>query len=197
MIVFSFIIDDSLPKNQKNRQLHIDEKLFEQIGNNNTAAFETLYRLTERTMYAYVLSITMNYEDAMDILQDTYLKIRSAAHLYKPMGKPLAWMFSIARNLHLSKMRLNQRTLDIGVVDLENSLKYSYVSEPEDKLVLQKALKILSEEERQIVLLYAVSGMKHKEIARIIGVPLSTALSKYHRALKKLKAHLKEKEVFQ
>jgi RNA polymerase sigma-70 factor (ECF subfamily) len=196
MGIFSFVIDDSLPENQKHTQLHIDESLFDQIGNNDLEAFEALYHLTERTMYAYILSIVRNHEDALDILHDTYLKILSAAHLYKPMGKPLAWMFTIARNLHRNKMRLQQRTSDEAAIELDNSLNFSYVSAPEDRLVLQAALKILSEEERQIVLLYAVSGMKHKEIARSIGLPLSTALSKYHRALKKLKVYLKEKGGF-
>ncbi|MBS4026839.1 MAG: hypothetical protein KGZ96_14390 [Clostridia bacterium] len=51
MGIFSFVIDDSLPENQKHTQLHIDESLFEQIGNNDKEAFEILYHLTERTMY--------------------------------------------------------------------------------------------------------------------------------------------------
>jgi RNA polymerase sigma-70 factor (ECF subfamily) len=79
---------------------------------------------------------------------------------------------------------------------LENSLQFSYVTDPEDKLVLETTLEILAEDERQIVLLHAVSGMKHKEIAKNLGIPLSTALSKYHRALKKLKENLKEEEWF-
>ena len=50
----------------------------------------------------------------------------------------------------------------------------------------------LSEEERQIVVLHAVSGLKHREIADILEKPLSTVLNKYRRALKKLQALLGE-----
>lgn len=72
-------------------------------------ALEKLYRLTEGTMYAYIISMAKNHEDTLDIMQDTYLKIRSAAHLYKPMGKPLSWMFTIAKNIARNKFRLEKR----------------------------------------------------------------------------------------
>ena len=57
--------------------------------------------------------------------------------------------------------------------------------------VTQEALARLSPEERQIVLLHAAAGLKHREIARLLELPLSTVLSKYHRGLKKLKALMK------
>ena len=101
MILFNFVFGtNSAGNNPKQRKsTDIDEKLFEQIGQDDMEAFETLYIITERTMYAYILSLVKNHEDALDIMHDTYLKVRSAAHLYKPMGKPLAWMFTIAKIL--------------------------------------------------------------------------------------------------
>jgi RNA polymerase sigma-70 factor (ECF subfamily) len=51
-------------------------------------------------------------------------------------------------------------------------------------------MKHLSDQERQIVVLHAVSGLKHREIAAALNLPLPTVLSKYNRALKKLKTHL-------
>ena len=61
----------------------------------------------------------------------------------------------------------------------------------EDRALLQQALSGLSGEERQIILLHAVSGLKHREIAQLLERPLSTVLSKYHRGLKKMKALMK------
>ena len=71
----------------------------------------------------------------------------------------------------------------------------AYVSDPTDRLVLEAALKALGEEERQVVLLHAASGLKHREIARDLGLPLSTVLSRYSRALKKLQRYLTEEGV--
>lgn len=180
---------------QEKQKLNIDEALFTRIAANDMAAFEEFYRLTERTVYAFVLSTLKNHDDALDVVQDTYLKIRAAAHLYQPMGKPMAWVFTIARNLSISKLRLKQKNDQIEMADLENDLNFSYVSDPEDQLVLQSALKILSLEETEIILLHAISGFTHREIAKNLDLNLSTVLSKYHRGLKKLKKYLIEQEV--
>lgn len=158
-------------------------------------AFERLYNISERTMYAYIMSIVKNHDDTLDIMQDTYLKIRSAAHLYKPMGKPLAWMFTIAKNIARNRFRLEERTVTSEGLNLETKMEFAYIENPIDRIVLESALTILSEEERKIVLLYAVTGLKHKEIASNLGIPLSTALSKYRRALKKLRTHLSQQGV--
>lgn len=61
-------------------------------------------------------------------------------------------------------------------------------------MVLQTVLSRLSVEERQIVILHSVEGFKHREIAQILDLPLGTALSKYHRALSKLRKMLEEEE---
>ena len=60
----------------------------------------------------------------------------------------------------------------------------------EDRQVLDAALTALADDERQIVLLHAVTGWKHREIAGLLELPLSTVLSKYRRALLKLKTKL-------
>jgi RNA polymerase sigma factor (sigma-70 family) len=171
----------------------IDEGIFARIGAEDSAAFEEFFHLTERTIYAFALSIIKNHQDACDILQDTYLKIRAAAHLYRPQGKPWAWIFTITRNLALNLLR--ERGKSAAAPAMENSLEFSYVSDPEDRLVLLTVLDTLEEEEREILLLHAVSGFKHREIAQSIGLPLSTVLSKYNRALKKLKKQLEQREV--
>lgn len=194
MLLFAFVMDDNqkFPDDKDQSENYIDERLFKRIGANDMEALDELYRLTERTLYAYILSIVKNHHETLDIMQETYLKVMSAAHLYKPMGKPLAWMFTIAKNLHLSRIRKTKREINMDSLEVEDDARFSYISDNEDKIVLEAALDILTEEERQIILLYAVSGLKHREIADSIGLKLSTTLSKYHRALKKIRDYLSE-----
>ncbi|AFA49434.1 RNA polymerase sigma factor [Acetobacterium woodii] len=189
MVVPENINSEERPK------LQIDETIFTRIAQNDMDAFEEFYRLTERTVYAFVLSTLKNHDDALDVVQDTYLKIRAAAHLYNPMGKPMAWVFTIARNLSISKLRLKQKNDSVEITDLENDSNFSYITDNEDRLVLQAALKILNAEETEIILLHAISGFTHREIANNLEMKLSTVLSKYHRGLKKLKKYLTEQEV--
>lgn len=191
MLLFTFIVDDNHKQKNKN-EIHIDENLFKRIGFNDMEALEDLYHLTERTLYAYILSMVKNHDETLDLMQETFIKIMSSAHLYKPMGKPLAWMFTIAKNLYRSKLRKDKREFNMDSEEVEDDIRFSYVTDPDDKIVLEAAFDILDEEERQIILLYAVSGLKHREIAESMGLKLSTTLSKYHRALKKLRKHFTE-----
>lgn len=172
----------------------LDEGLLPKVGQGDMAAFETLYRQTEKAVYALALSILRDPDEAQDVAQEVYLKVRAAAHLYVPQGKPLAWLFTITKNLCRDARRARARDGQ-APEDIENDGRFSYVSDPTDRLVLEAALKTLGEEERGVVLLHAVSGMKHREIARDLGLPLSTVLSRYSRALKKLRKYLTEEGV--
>ncbi|NDL67250.1 RNA polymerase sigma factor [Anaerotalea alkaliphila] len=196
MILFAQVLGEPAPPDRsKPGQPKIDETLFFRIGAGDKDAFEEFYRLTERTLYAYSLSLVHNHHDALDILQETCLKVRAAAHLYEPRGKPLAWVLTIAKNLAYSKFRRDSRMVDGESLRMEDSLDFSYVEDPEDRMVLESALTILTEEERAVVLLHAVAGVRHREVAQSLGKPLSTVLSKYYRALKKLRQHLEERGV--
>jgi RNA polymerase sigma factor, sigma-70 family len=194
-LFLAMVVADNTENTESEKKLNIDEAIFTRIAAGDMVAFEEFYRQTERTVYAFVLSTLKNHDDALDVVQDTYLKIRAAAHLYTPMGKPMAWVFTIARNLSVSKIRSKQKNDSITLTDMENDLNFSYVSDVEDRLVLQTALKILSSEETEIILLHAISGFTHREIAKSLEMKLSTVLSKYHRGLKKLKKYLIEQEV--
>ena len=61
-----------------------------------------------------------------------------------------------------------------------------------DPVALEKAFEILNKQERTIVVLHMIDGLKHREISKITGIPLSTVLSKYNRSLKKLREFIKE-----
>lgn len=187
MILFAFVLGEG---EQLNSSIEIDENLIVRIGNGDMEAFDVLYRISERTLYAYVLSLTKDHEITLDIMQDTYVKLISAAHLYKPMGKPLAWLFTIAKNLFYQKLRREKNETKVDPMEISDDKRFSYVTDIEDRLVLEGVLRLLTQEEREIIMLYAVSGMKHKEIAENLGLNLSTTLSKYHRALRKLREFL-------
>lgn len=172
-----------------------DEKLLKRIGSGDEEAFRQLYQNTDRKMYSFILSVVKNAQDAEEIMQEAYLKIWTSAGTYKPQGKPLAWMFTIARNLCYMKFREHKHTADIGLDDLselETGGVCNDIESAADKLVLKAALKILKEEEREIVLLHASAGLKHREIAAGLKMPLATVLSKYNRAMKKLELYLRE-----
>lgn len=178
----------------KRKKIDIDESLFIDIANGNKEAFTRLYELTNKVIYAYILSILKNVEDTNDVMQETYLKILSASHLYQPQGKPLAWMFTIARNLSLMHIRKNAKHDRVEPVELENRQDLSYIDRIDDRLVLEAALNILNEREHQMILLHAMAGWKHREIAAYMDLSLANTIKTYNRAIKKVKNYLTEQE---
>lgn len=172
-----------------------DEELLKRVGTGDAEAFRQLYQNTDRTVYSFILSILKNPQDAEEVMQETYLKIWVSAASYQSQGKPLAWIFTIARNLCYMKFRDQKRQADMGLDELsgeETGEVCLPLENMADAMVLKAALEVLREDERQIVLLHASAGLKHREIAADLNMPLATVLSKYNRAIKKLKQYLRE-----
>lgn len=168
----------------------LDAVLFQQIAEGNKDAFRILYEQTYQSIYVYLLSIVQNKEEAEDLLQETFIRVRLYVNRYSDQGKPLAWMFTIARNLAYMRLRELKKKSFQEFETIQDMIGFSLIQNVEDRIVLEGAFQVLNNEERSIVLLHAVSGMKHKEIASILNKPLSTVLSKYNRAIKKLNQEL-------
>ncbi len=164
------------------------------IANGDREALRRVYTEINGSIYGFALSITKNTHDAEDVLQETVLSVHENAVSYKPQGKPMAWIFTIARNHALSKLRENIRTKGLNENLNFDDEPFSSVDDADSKIVLKAALTLLDDEEARIVMLHASTGMKNREIAEILQLPLGTVLSKYHRAIKKLRNHLEEKE---
>ena len=167
------------------------EQLLLRVGGGDREAFARLYSLTRSAVYALALSVLRNSHEAQDAAQDVFVKVWESAPGYRPQGSPMAWLLTIARNLALSRLRQSGRQVSLDEAEWNTIPAQAPGISPEDRQVLQEALSRLSGEERQIVLLHAVAGLKHRETAQLLELPLSTVLSKYHRGLKKLKSLMK------
>ncbi|MBE7064665.1 MAG: RNA polymerase sigma factor [Ruminococcaceae bacterium] len=169
----------------------VDEELIIKIADGDMEAFRDLYDAAAGSVYGFVLSILKNKYDADDVLQDTFLKIYSNASEYEPKGKPLAWILTIAKNSAYSKLRDTGKTESLEEQNTE-PIDFSSMENAEQRLLVETLFKYLTDEEKQILLLHSVSGMKYREIASFMDIPLNTVLSKYHRAVKKLKEKITE-----
>lgn len=168
------------------------EDLLSRIALRDKNALAELYGLTKAAVYALALSVLKNPYDAQDVTQSVFLRIYSGAGSYEARGKPMAWIMTVTRNLALMTQRSANRVCELTDEALEGLRADDSSAFVEDRALIKAALSELSDEESQIVLLHAVAGLKHREIASVTGLALSTVLSKYQRALKKLKEALKE-----
>lgn len=168
----------------------LDENLILRMADGDKSAFTELYRQTSSAVYGFALSILRNKYDAEDVMHDAFIRIYTSAVTYKPAGKPLTWILTIVRNLCYSRIRAGKVCEDIS--EYEN-LAGACADDSVDRIVLEQAMQILEADERQIVVLHALTGLKHREIAEIIDAPVGTVLSKYNRALRKMRKELEGK----
>lgn len=164
------------------------------MKNQDLTALEELYHRTSASVFGFALSVLKNVQDAEDVMHDLYVSVWSAIGQYYPEGRPMAWIITITRNLCLQKLREYQKRSDIPQEDWETYIGTNRNMSSEDKLILAECLRTLSDEQRQIVVLHAVAGFKHREIAKLLGIPLSTILSRYNRSLKKLQKFMEESD---
>ncbi|MEG1990090.1 MAG: RNA polymerase sigma factor [Clostridia bacterium] len=181
-----------IDKIRKKVEISVTDDLMQKIASGEEKSFEILYNITNKIIYAYILSIVKNSHLAEDIMQDTYISIRKNISKYSSMQKPMAWIFTIAKNHIYTHFRNEKEYLEYDDKNLHNVINLSIENRSIENIVLQTAMKKLNEEERIIVILNAVSGYKFREIAEYLQMSLGTVLSKYHRGIIKLKKSLKE-----
>lgn len=167
------------------------EACIRKLAGGDIDAMGPLYDMTKNSVYAYSLSLLKNSAEAEDAMHDCYIRINSSAVSYTANGKPMAWIMRIVRNLCLSRLREMKRSARLSEEDWHGLLRTDDI---DSNLHAADMLEMLSDTERQIVLLHAVSGFKHRETAALMGIPLATVLSKYARAMKKLRKYFPEGE---
>lgn len=167
---------------------NLEELLF-LISKGDQDAFREFYEKTKTSVYGFALSLLKNTHDAEDIMQSTYVNVYHAATNYEKQGKPMAWVLTITKNLCFEKMRKLKR--EEALPDFSDySVKFSEEMNVDDKLLVEFCLNALKLNERKIVVLHIVAGLKHREIAELLDMPLGTVLASYQRALSKTKKFL-------
>lgn len=166
------------------------ESLLSAVAAGDRDAFGTLYERCRTPVYAMALSCLRNAESAQDLTQDVFVRVWERAGQYRAQGSPMAWLLTLCRNEAMSRLRTQGREGTLEPELWEAIPAESAGLTPEERVLLQTALAALEDRERQVVLLHAVTGLKHREIAALLELPLATVLSKYHRALKKMRAYL-------
>ena len=166
------------------------KRLLTGVAAGDREALAELYRRTKAAVYGMALSYLHSAHDAQDMTQDVFVRVWDCASQYRPTGSPMGWLLAVCRNLCLMQLRSDSRRAALTDAEWDAIPAEETGLSAAERVLLQHALAELGEEERRIVLLHAVTGLKHREIAALLELPLATVLSKYHRALKKMRSFL-------
>jgi len=147
----------------------------------------------------FALKLTKNQHDADDLLQTTVLRAIEKAHMFNQGTNLFSWSSKIMFNIFVSGYR--RRTKFDTQYDPENYIaNMSVEPEQEKKLELSQvrhAMKQLSAEHREILLLVCIQGMKYNEVSEVLQLPVGTVRSRLSRARERLQGELESPRRFQ
>lgn len=181
-----------------------DEWLMRSYLDGGEACFSVLIQRYERELYSYLRRLLVDASLAEDVFQNTFLQVHVKRHLYE-VGRPFRpWLYTIATHQAIDAMRRNQRhqrpSLNTEYAgsdeDSVGSLLEMLASDSLDpsehaernerKHMVRAAVDQLADHMRTVVVLSYYQGMKYKEIAEILDIPVGTVKSRLHAAIRRL-----------
>jgi RNA polymerase sigma factor (sigma-70 family) len=147
---------------------------------------ERLVELIPR-LRRYARALVGDRASADDLVQDTLERAWAKLHLYRRGTDLRAWLFTVMHNVHVNKVRATRAT-----DPLDEDLPEMALRAPQgDSLVmrdLDRSIALLPAEQRAVLLLVTLEDMSYEEVARTLGIPMGTVMSRLSRAREKLRA---------
>ena len=163
----------------------------------DTAAFRELYQTYGPRVKAYMMRQGADAGTAEDLAQETLFTVWRRASLYAAdKGSAATWIFAIARNLRIDRLRREVPWQELPEDRLEGAaseaLPDEALAEKERQLRVRAALASLPPEQQEVVTLSYLEGLSHGEIAARLGLPLGTVKSRMRIAYQKIRAGLED-----
>ncbi len=161
------------------------EKAILRIAEGDHDALRVIYKYMNRQIYAVAYAVLRDFSLSDDVVQETYIKILERAFSYRKGTSPRAWVLSIARNLAIDYYRKRRFEVDSDAL-AEGDDRFDEATVL-SSMEVKRALDGLSDEERQIITLKIYAGLRHREIAELLGMTTEACKKKYQRAADKLR----------
>ncbi len=137
----------------------------------------------------YARALTGDREPADDLVQETLTRAMSRRHLWIRDKEIRPWLFTIMHNLYVNEIEKRART-PVLIAAEEDDTRLVAKGHADGGVILrdlERALKELSEEQREVVLLVGLEQLSYKETARILGIPSGTVMSRLSRGRERLR----------
>jgi RNA polymerase sigma-70 factor (ECF subfamily) len=161
------------------------------------AAFQELYEAYGPRVKAYMMRRGTDAATAEDLAQETLLVVWRRAALYaEAKGSAATWIFTIARNLRIDRLRREQPWQELPEERFEQAGSEPQpdeaLDEKERQVRVRAALNTLPPDQREVIALSYLDGLSHGEIAARLGVPLGTVKSRMRIAYQRIRAALED-----
>ena len=162
-----------------------------EVGAGQVARLAVLFERYHRALFRYFVSMSGNREQAEDLVQEVFFRMLRYRTSYDPAHSFTAWMYQIARNAGVDQVRKRGRA---EVVDINTYAELASAtpgpeenaSRGQDLALLRRAMGQLPADKREILVLSRFQGMKHEDIAEVLGCEVGTVKVRVYRAIRAL-----------
>jgi RNA polymerase sigma-70 factor (ECF subfamily) len=177
-----------------------DHALLAGIGNGSEEAFNVFFDRWAPRLGRFLLRGTGSRETSEDLLHEVFLRVLRSAPRFEPRGSVASWIFRIGANVLYSDWRRRRGSRVVPLHANEAAaLAVTTDEDPEARRVqsafardVAAALVKISESHRMVFRLKVEEGLTYAEIAAVVGCPVGTAKSRFHHAVRELRALLED-----
>lgn len=162
----------------------------------NKQAYAHIINKYKNQLYATVLRMTKNPQDAQDLVQEAFIKVYHQLGKYDKKGPFYGWLYRVTINHCMDEFRKKRYQMKQVEMNEETILNPNHPEvifiKKEKNRQLERLIGSLPEDERMIILLRYVNELSYNEISELMDIPLSQVRNKLHRAKKKMRESVKQ-----
>jgi RNA polymerase sigma-70 factor (ECF subfamily) len=142
----------------------------------------------------FARALTFNREDADDLVQVAVERALGRSEQYEPGTRLDSWMFRIVKNAWIDEVRSRIRRTELFVPEeAGEQVGDNFADTHQQRLAIEQAVSMLSDEHRLVVGLVLIDGLAYKEAAEVLEIPIGTLTSRLARAREALQELLSDK----
>jgi RNA polymerase sigma-70 factor (ECF subfamily) len=188
-----------------------DQRLVEACRSGDRQAFRLLMQRYQRKVYSIAYGFLRNQEDALDVVQESFIKVHRYLHNFEGNSSFYTWLYRIVSNLCIDHIRKNRRHREL---EFDDGLRHDGAEEGEGAAfvppsslgdpagllqrreileAVQDGLQHLSDKHRAVIIMRELQGMSYEEMAREMGCSKGTIMSRLFHARRNMQRILTEK----
>lgn len=175
-----------------------DEMIMETVKNGDLQQVSVLFERYHKRIFNFLARMTMDRELAEDLTQNVFLRIMKYRASYREGNRFESWIYQVARNVFSDHYNVHKNKFS-DFVDMEKIS--DHMQDPGDEndmdekeKLLQRSMALLSEEQRELLILTRFQQMKYEDVAVIMDTTVANIKVKVHRAIARLREHYFELE---
>jgi RNA polymerase sigma factor (sigma-70 family) len=163
--------------------------LVERLRRGDLDAFDDVYAAFNTRLFTFLVRLSRRRDVAEDLLEETWMRLVRHARRLRPDTRLGPWLFTVARNLHVSytRSRMLENSTATSLIalwpfSLERSSPFEAAAASELERRIERALGAMSGALREVLLLVAVAGLDHSDAADACGITPEALRQRLHRA---------------